>query len=93
MQPSFCKLCLAVMQFSSANTNHTVAKKAARFYQQAAYLPFYGKITSREKASVIKLEVAPRNRTIVVDVPYAVYLGRETGGKYELVRVISVVYL
>jgi len=44
-------------------------------------------------ASVIKLKVTPRNRTIVVDVPYAVYLGRETGGKGEFIRVISVVYL
>jgi len=44
-------------------------------------------------ASVIKLKVTPRNRTIVVDVPYAVYLGRETGSKGECVRIISVVYL
>jgi len=65
----------------------------------------YDRITSREKslvlrsellhrvASVIKLKVAPTNRTIVVDVPYAVYLRRETGSKGECVRVISVVYL
>jgi hypothetical protein len=41
----------------------------------------YDKITSRVKSSVVELEVTPADRTIIVDVPYAVYLGRKTGSK------------